>query len=258
MALTHHNLMSVVREVNSARQLRPADSLLNVRPMWPISGIVVNIHLLAGSPVTLGEPFDASTFADVVAASGATMTSLVPTMLIRFLRRPEHSLIGLGSLRAIDIGAAAVPEVQMIEAVSRLGMVFGTVYGLTEAPWTCYRPPEDLVFDGENLVQSVGRPVGTHRVSIDDDGPVPTGNVGEVVISGDHVMAGYWNDRAASDRVLVREGFRTGDLGRLDHHGRLHVVGRLKEIIRTGGRSVRTFTRSIPLFSEFLGWLRLR
>ncbi len=156
VALTHHNLMSVVREVNSARQLRPADSLLNVRPMWPISGIVVNIHLLAGSPVTLGEPFDASTFADVVAASGATMTSLVPTMLIRLLRRPEHSLIGLGSLRAIDIGAAAVPDVQMTEAVSRFGKVFGTVYGLTEAPWTCYRPPEDLAFDGEP--RAVGRP----------------------------------------------------------------------------------------------------
>ncbi len=56
-------------------------------------------------------------------------------------------------------------------------------------------------------MQSVGRPVGTHRVSIDDDGPVPTGKVGEVVITGDHVMAGYWQDRAASDRVLANRGF---------------------------------------------------
>lgn len=239
VALTHRNLMSVVREVNAARPLQPDDSFLNVRPMWPISGIAVSIHLLAGSRVVLGDRFDAATFLDTVEEHSATMTSLVPTMLIRLLRETERSGDSSTSLRTVDIGAAAVPDGQIREAVSRFGPVFGAVYGLTEAPWTCYRPPEDLLTEHGSLVQSVGRPVGAHRVSInDDDGPVPLGDVGEIVIAGDHVMGGYWQNQLATDRVLGDYGFRTGDLGRFDERGRLHVVGRLKEIIRTGGRSV--------------------
>jgi acyl-CoA synthetase (AMP-forming)/AMP-acid ligase II len=239
VALTHRNLATVVRAVNSTRMVSPDDLLLNVRPMWPISGVLVAIHLLAGSTVGFAAPFDARTFPDEVERSAATVTSLVPTMLVRLLAESGGSFDGLRSLRTIDIGAAGVPRHRLEEAVSKIGPIFGTVYGLTEAPWTCYRPPNALFDDDGSLVPSVGWPVGDHRVSIEDEaGEMPLGETGEIIIAGDHVMTGYWKDVSATSDVLVDGRFHTGDLGRLDRRGRLHVVGRTREIIRTGGRSV--------------------
>src|SRR5690606_22506365 len=119
------------------------------------------------------------------------------------------------------------------------GPVFGAVSGLTEAPWTCYRRPGELLDDRGGVVHSVGRPVGRHRVHIlGDEGVMGPNHVGEVVIEGEHVMRGYWRDGEATEAVLRDRRFHTGDLGMLDEHGRLHVVGRTKEVIRTGGRSV--------------------
>ena len=240
VALTHRNLVSVVDAVNQARPLVGSDLLLNVRPMWPISGILVTIHLLGGTGIVLGGRFDAATFADEVARWRATHTSLVPTMLVRLLAGSDGPIDGLGTLRSIDIGAAGVPPGRLAEAVSRIGPWFGAVYGLTEAPWTCYRPPPDLLDGDGSWATSVGRPLGRHRIRIEgDEGALPPGEVGEVVIAGNHVMRGYWRDEAATAAAMTADGFRSGDLGRIDQAGRLHVVGRIKELIRTGGRSVQ-------------------
>jgi acyl-CoA synthetase (AMP-forming)/AMP-acid ligase II len=234
VAITHRGYASVIQAVNSSRLLADDDLFLNVRPMWPISGIIVAIHLLAGSPVVMGRRFDTQSFTTQVEHWRATRTSLVPTMLVRLLENPQQRFDSLASLRCVDIGAAGVPGSLMREAVDRIGPVFGAVYGLTEAPWTCYRPPADLLRADGSITTSVGRPVGDHSVWIDDE----EGAVGEVMIAGDHLMTGYWNDPEASAMAMKGGAIRTGDLGRIDADGSLHITGRLKEQIRTGGRSV--------------------
>lgn len=235
VSITHRGYSSVIQAVNSSRPLAADDLFLNVRPMWPISGIVVAIHLLAGSPVVMGRRFDTESFLTEVQRWRPTHTSLVPTMLVRLLETPQQSLNSLASLSCVDIGAAGVPETLMREAVDRIGPVFGAVYGLTEAPWTCYRPPSDLLQADGSISTSVGRPVGDHSVSIEGNGE---DGVGEVMIAGMHVMAGYWDDPDASAAAMKGGAFRTGDIGRVDAGGSLHITGRLKEQIRTGGRSV--------------------
>jgi acyl-CoA synthetase (AMP-forming)/AMP-acid ligase II len=92
----------------------------------------------------------------------------------------------------------------------------------------------------ESLIRAAGRPspfVGV-RVVDDDLADVPVGEVGEIVVRGDQVFAGYWNDPAASAESLRGGWFRTGDLGRFDRRGYLFVVDRKKDVIVTGGENV--------------------
>jgi acyl-CoA synthetase (AMP-forming)/AMP-acid ligase II len=251
VSITHRGYASVIQAVNSSRPLADDDLFLNVRPMWPISGIIVAIHLLAGSPVVLGTRFDTRSFTAQVERWRPTRTSLVPTMLVRLLGDHRQRLDSLASLHCIDIGAAGVPDTWMREAVDRIGPVFGAVYGLTEAPWTCYRPPADLLQADGSITTSVGKPVGDHAVWIDDQ----DGAAGEVMISGEHLMAGYWNDPEATAIAMKDGAIRTGDIGRVDADGSLHITGRLKEQIRTGGRAVEpreveAVIRNIPGVSD--------
>lgn len=68
--------------------------------------------------------------------------------------------------------------------------------------------------------------------------PLPPGEVGEIATRGPHVMAGYWRRPQQTEAALRGGWLHTGDLGYLDSHGMLHLVGRLQEVIRTGGESV--------------------
>jgi len=117
-------------------------------------------------------------------------------------------------------------------------------YGLTEttAPTTVNRP-------GQLRIGSVGRPLPGASIRIGDDG--------EVLVRGDHVFVGYWNNETASKEVLDPDGwFRTGDLGELDDDGYLSITGRKKEIIVTaGGKNVAPAVledrvRAHPLVSQ--------
>jgi long-chain acyl-CoA synthetase len=100
-------------------------------------------------------------------------------------------------------------------------------YGLTEtSPATSINNPAAM------RIGSVGRPIPGATIGIGDDG--------EVLVKGDHVFAGYWNNPDATAEVIDSAGwFHTGDLGHLDEDGYLHITGRKKEIIVTaGGKNV--------------------
>jgi acyl-CoA synthetase (AMP-forming)/AMP-acid ligase II len=71
------------------------------------------------------------------------------------------------------------------------------------------------------------------------DGAVPAGQTGEILVRGSHVMKGYWKRADLTAQVLKDGWFSTGDLGRLDNDGTLSVTGRIKEVIRSGGKSVQ-------------------
>ena len=93
----------------------------------------------------------------------------------------------------------------------------------------------------ERLIHSVGRVLGDCRVRIadsEDTAPVGAGRSGEVLIRGGNVTAGYWRDEAATAAALRDGWLHTGDVGELDDGGNLHIVGRLKEVIRSGSSTI--------------------
>jgi acyl-CoA synthetase (AMP-forming)/AMP-acid ligase II len=246
--LSHGNLRAIVQNIVMARAggsgIGPGDVMLNMRPLWPIAAVIVLAHLAAGGTVVLGGRFEPAQMVALLEKHQAAATSMVPTHLVRVLRDcPPSALRSLTALRAIDMGAAAVPVDTFEQALDAFGPKIGVLYGLTEASWSCYQPPSalDVPLDVRKLrMTSVGRPVfGCDLMISGEAGPALPGQPGEILIRGAHVMQGYWKRPDLTAQALDNDWFRTGDLGAVGEDGVVSILGRIKEMIRTGGKSVQ-------------------
>lgn len=241
--LQHRNLMVAAHNIIQGFAICPDQVFLNVRPMWPIAQILVLSHVLAGATVVLGDRFDPERLAGLIASNRADRTSLVPTQLVRFINCLERSREELPCLKAVHIGGSAIPPSVFERALAVLGPRIGVHYGLTEAPVTTYLSAERLAQNQgqHHLIHSVGRELFSCEVRIASKGiesDSGDGSAGEVLIRGSHVMAGYWRDEGAT-RGALRDGWlHTGDLGRIDEHGDIYIVGRLKDVVRSGSTTI--------------------
>jgi len=236
---THASLAAVLQNIIMARGAVPGDVLLNVRPLWPIAAVAVLAHLLGGGPVVLAERFDAATYVRLLQRHQAAFSSLVPTQLLRVLREEGTAPASLDALKSLDIGAAALAETLLDDASQLFGPRLSVLYGMTEAPWTCYLSASHMAAlrgRGGSVQGVVGRSVFGAAVRI--DAPDAQG-VGEILLAGPQLMAGYWQQPQLTSQVLEHGWLRSGDLGRVGQDGCVQVLGRRKEIIRTGGKSVQ-------------------
>jgi len=182
--------------------------------------------------------FTPRTFADLVSAVEATTTTVVPSMLTLLARSRWHTYEQVSSLRTIVFGGGPV-SLEVLDALrARLPKAeLVQTYGQTEAGprVTTLRWSDAGVRRG-----SVGRAVPGMRITIRSPNGevVPSGQIGEIVVSGPGVMSGYFNDPAATAAVLNDGWLRTGDLGSLDDDGFLWLAGRLRNLIITAGRNV--------------------
>ena len=218
--------------------------MVNMRPLWPIAAVIVLAHVAAGGCVVLGGRFEPARMVSLLDEYRAAATSMVPTHLVRLLRDcPASALRALTALRSIDMGAASVPLETFEQALDAFGPKIGVLYGLTEASWSCYQPPSalDVPPDMRKLrMTSVGRPVfGCDIMIAGEGGSALPGQSGEILIRGAHVMQGYWKRPDLTAAVLDNDWFSTGDLGVVSADGVVSIIGRIKEVIRTGGKSVQ-------------------
>ena len=142
--------------------------------------------------------------------------------------RQAHGALG-GRLKLAVSGGSALSR-RVADFFNDIGMPLLEGYGLTEAA-----PVVSVAHPGETAVAgSVGKPLSKLEVKLDGDG-----DVGEMIVRGPNVMAGYYRNQAATDEVLKDGWLHTGDLGRFDSEGRLYIVGRAKEvIIDAGGNNI--------------------
>jgi len=234
--LRHRNLMAVMANTIRGFEIASETVFLNVRPLWPIAQVILMSHLFAGATVVLGRRFDAERFTVMIENSGASRTSLVPTQLVRWIEhlRPRHPM---PTLDAIYVGGSRIPSAAFERALDLVGPRIGVLYGMTEAPVCCYLRPQELAGrDRARLIGSVGHPFPAYRVRVDGaDAEDPSG---AVLVRGDNVMAGYWQNEEAT-REALRDGWlHTGDIGTFDRDGRLTIVGRLNDVIRSGSSSI--------------------
>lgn len=136
-----------------------------------------------------------------------------------------------GRLKTIICGGAAT-DPEAIKWFENLGISVFQGYGITEcAPLVAVNPLVNVFYD------SVGLPIPGSKVKIisDETGTevdLPTGEIGEICVKGNHVMLGYYNDEEATKAAFTEQGyFRTGDYGYLDEYGYLYITGRKKNII---------------------------
>ena len=157
--LRHRNLMAVARNTIIGFGIGGDSVFLNVRPLWPIAQVILMSHLFAGATVVLRR-FDPERFALLIQQAGATRTSLVPTQLLRCFDHLRPGDERLRRLQAIHVGGSRIPPVVFERTLEIIGPRIGVLYGLTEAPITCYLPPQALDGAQTALIHSVGRVLG--------------------------------------------------------------------------------------------------
>lgn len=211
------------------------DRWLLTLPLYHIGGMAIPFRAaLSGAAVVefdLSKGFDAARLMVALTEHAITHVSLVPTMLHRLL---EAGLTGTPHLRCILLGgAAASPE--LLARTFAAGLPVAPTYGLTEACSQVATLPPGAA---PRKPGSVGRPLPGLTVTIvrDDRVSAAPGEIGEIIVRGPTVFAGYLN--APDDRTLQNGALHTGDLGYLDAEGNLFVVQRRTDLIVTGGENV--------------------
>ncbi len=214
----------------------PDDRWLAPLPLFHVGGLAVLWRAaLAASTALLPGRFDALAVAGAIAAQDVTLVSLVPTMLARVLdawgdRGPP------ARLRAVLLGGGPAAPALLARAVRR-GFPVALTYGLTEAASqvaTDWPRRDPAAVDGG----APPLPFTDLRVVDAEGAPLPPGVDGAIEVRGPTVMAGYWRAPEATARVLAGGWLATGDVGRLDDAGRLHVRGRRDDLIVSGGENV--------------------
>jgi len=235
--LTHANLCASAAHIAASLALTPTDRNLQVMPLFHIHGLIAAVlsSLSAGAGVCCTPGFNALQFFAQLRDVGPSWYTAVPTMHQAILARAERNREAIDAvpLRFIRSSSASLPNKVMLEIEATFGCPLIEAYGMTEAAhqMTSSPLPPRARFAG-----SVGLAAGPDVAIMDEHGALlPVGDVGEVVIRGPNVTAGYRNNPGANAVAFTAGWFRTGDQGVLDPQGYLRLTGRLKEIINRGG-----------------------
>lgn len=236
--ITHANADAMSRTMSEVMKMTSDDRCLLVLPLFHVNAIMVSLlaPLRVGARLSIVDGFSASTFFDTVEQLRPTYFSAVPTIYALLLTRPEGRDRDLSSLRFAVCGAAPSTRELLAASERLLGVPILEGYGLTEA--TCASAVNPI--DGPRKPGTVGPALPGQQIRIVDEHlrDVPTGQSGEVLITGPIVMAGYLNNPEATAATIVDGWVRTGDVGVLDADGYLSIVDRIKDMIIRGGENL--------------------
>ena len=239
--LTHRNLLAC----NQARRTgllwdswNAADVCLLVMPLGHIGGysMVVRTLYFGACGVMLPE-FDACTTLAAISRWSVSKMAAVPLMLQRMVEHPAAATTDFSRLKVVNHGAAPIEGALLAQARAVIGCGFSQGYGMTETAGVM--ASLDPAAHARGLSASTGQAMpGVELRIVDPDGAVlPTGERGEIQVRGPNVMRGYWQ-RPDVKAIDVDGWFATGDAGHLDAEGFLFIVGRIKDMIVSGGENV--------------------
>ncbi|MBV9116835.1 MAG: AMP-binding protein, partial [Acetobacteraceae bacterium] len=232
--------------------LTPDDVCLNVMPLFHIHGLIAATlsSLAAGASASCTPGFNAFRFFTWFEEAHPTWYTAVPTMhqAILGLAGRHAEAIKAGRLRFIRSSSSSLPP-QVMEAMERtFGVPVIESYGMTEA---AHQMASNPLPPGKRYPGSVGVAAGPEIATMDEAGNLlAPGELGEVVIRGRDVTAGYENNPEANAKAFTNGWFRTGDQGVLDHQGYLRLTGRLKELINRGGEKVSPIEVDVVLMDH--------
>lgn len=234
--LSHANLLAAARAIADWHGLGPADRVLNSLPLYHINGQVIATlaPFVSGGSIVAPHSFSASQWWDTVVAHRCTWINMVPTIIAYLLNTPETRRFP--SVRFGRSASAPLPPEHHRAFEERFGIPVIEAMGMTECASTVFCNPHD----DRRRYGSPGLPCGVEAGVIDAHGrPLGDGEIGELVLRGRNVMAGYFKAPEQTADAIDRDGWlRTGDLGYRDGDGFYFVTGRLKELIIKGGENI--------------------
>ncbi|UFN51543.1 long-chain-fatty-acid--CoA ligase (plasmid) [Roseomonas sp. OT10] len=242
---THASLLAGAIAGSHEGQARPDGVTLIVMPLFHIGGKIEALYFsLLGGTILLHAAFDEKAVLESIEREKATGAHLAPVMIQRLLDYPDFASYDLTSLTNVHYASAPMPVPLLRRAISAFGPIFTQIYGSTEClGGTLLKPHEHVVEGSHGAVErlsSAGHPfLGNDiRIARDDGSECGAGEIGEVLFRGPSMMAGYWNNEAAT-RDAIRNGWlHMGDVGYLDDQGYLFIVDRKKDMIVSGGENI--------------------
>jgi len=238
--LTQANVTASAANIAGSLALTAEDCCLNIMPLFHIHGLIAATlaSLSAGASVVCTPGFNAFKFFSWFEQARPSWYTAVPTMhqtILPLAARHEATIKG-SRLRFIRSSSASLPPQVMVALEETFGVPVIEAYGMTEAShqMTANPLPPRPRFAG-----SVGIAAGPEVATMGPAGTIlPRGELGEVVIRGRNVTAGYENNQKANAEGFINGWFRTGDQGVIDADGYLRLTGRIKELINRGGEKV--------------------
>jgi long-chain acyl-CoA synthetase len=246
--LTHGNLLAMTLsyfvDVDSVGY---RDCILHAAPMSHGSGLYILPHVAraAAQVVPASGKFDPQEVFDLLAIhSGATIFA-APTMVKRLVEHPPNREVVLSHLKTVVYGGGPMYLEDIRRALAAFGQKFVQIYGQGESPMTITALSRAHHADVDHpryleRLASVGmaQTVVEVRVGDEADQDSQVGETGEVLVRGDPVMLGYWNDPEATTAALRGGWLHTGDLGAFDEDGFLTLKDRSKDLIISGGSNI--------------------
>lgn len=236
--LSRGNLASNATTLTQAWRFTAADVLLHALPIFHVHGLFVAINtvLASGSSMLFLSKFDADEVLQLLPQ--ATVMMGVPTFYTRLLQHQGLTREATRNARLFVSGSAPLLAETHREFRERTGHAILERYGMSETLMNTSNP-----YDGDRVPGSVGPPLPGVAVRIVDPesgaGPLAPNAIGMIEVRGPNVFSGYWRMPEKTATEFRDDGFFiTGDLGRVDERGYVHIVGRGKDLVITGGYNV--------------------
>ncbi|MEP9398880.1 malonyl-CoA synthase [Mesorhizobium sp. KR2-14] len=234
--LTQNNLLSNTRALAAEWRFTADDVLIHALPIFHTHGLFVatNVMLAVGGSMIFHQAFKADAILDDLPRATALMG--VPTFYTRLLASDRLNRELVSHMRLFVSGSAPLLAETHVEFEARTGHRILERYGMTETGMNTSNP-----YEGERRAGTVGFPLPGTEIRIADDSgqPLPNGEIGGVEVRGPNVFAGYWRLPEKTKTEFRQDGFFiTGDVGMIDEDGYLHIVGRAKDLIISGGFNI--------------------
>ena len=233
--LTHDNLVSDVRSCQRAGEFGKDDSFLCLLPFfhtYAITGTFL-LPLLNGAKMVLVDHFQPLKVLGLIAEHGITCFMAIPSMYRVLAMTDDDS--DVSSVRFPISGGEPLPVTIGEAFKKRFGVDIFEGYGQTEAA-----PVVSLNVPGGRKLGTVGRALPGIEIAIwnDQNQPIPTGEIGEIMVRGPNVMAGYHKLPEETAKTITDGWLHTGDLGHVDDEGFVTITGRKKDLIISAGENI--------------------
>lgn len=238
--LTHHNLIGAAYAAAKIRGMQDNDMSFLSLPLSHVFGLVVLLSICsAKGAMRLENRFSAKRLHEAL-QQDVTILPAVPQMhahLFQYAKAQNISKYERGLLRFVSSGGAPLSAKWKQDAEYFYGIPLQNGYGLTETSAGVSATANDLGDDDISVGIKMDR--CEFVLNLEVEGASPSDGIGEICIRGEHVMKGYFRDEDATKAAFDEAGFfRSGDLGKIDDKGQLHIVGRSKELIIRSGFNV--------------------
>ena len=246
--LTHRNLLLMALAHYADIDLMSSrDTMIHAAPLSHGCGLwsIASVGRGSNNVVMESASYDAEEVCRLIAAWPRISMYHAPTMLKRLINSPSMGGIDTRNLGSLIYGGSHMYVADLQRSLEILGPKLVQIYGQGESPntITLLDKSEHARTDHPRYVERLGsagvaRSGVEFRIADAEDRPVPTGELGEVLVRGDIVMSGYWNQPEENAKTLRGGWLHTGDVGVVDEEGFLTLKDRSKDMIISGGSNI--------------------